>query len=131
MNETPDQNLSDALRWLKQAEEHFAVAEWDGQGRFWAAACFRYQQAAELAMKAILLHQGERNIRLHSVLGLLRKAALYEPALNSLDAGARRLDRYYIGTRYPNGLAEGTASDSYDEHDFQEARKAAAEKSGP
>jgi HEPN domain-containing protein len=127
MSEALDNNLFEARRWLKQAEEHLAVAEWNGQGRFWPAACFHCQQAGELAMKAVLLREGERNLRVHTVLGLLRRAAEYDAALRPLEPKARRLDRYYIGTRYPNGLGEGTASDYYDEADFQEARSAAAE----
>lgn len=127
MSEAPDHNRSEAKRWLKQADEHAAVADWNGQGSFWAPACFHYQQAAELAMKAILMLQGESNPRVHTVLGLSRRAAKYVPELKPLEPNARRLDRYYVGTRYPNGLGEGTSSDYYDEMDFKEARAAAAE----
>lgn len=127
MSETPDHNRSEARRWLKQAEEHAAVANWNGQGNFWPAACFHYQQAGELALKAMLMLEGERNPRVHTVLGLLHRAVKYEPKLRPLEPNARRLDRYYIGTRYPNGLGEGTASDYYDEMDFKEARAATEE----
>ncbi len=123
MSETPDNNRLNARRWLNQAETQLAVAEWDGQGRFWAPPCFHCQQAGELAMKAILIREGERNLHIHSVLGLLRRAATYEPALRALESEARRLDRLYIGTRYPNGF--DAASDLYDEAAFQEARRAA------
>jgi HEPN domain-containing protein len=124
MSATPDNNLADARRWLRQAEEQLAVAEWDAQGQFWAPACFHCQQAGELAVKAILIRQGERNLHVHSVLGLARRAAAYEPSLRSLESDARRLDRYYIGTRYPNGL--DASSELFDAAAFEEARQAAA-----
>ena len=44
----------------------------------------------------------------------------HDPAYAELHAEVAKLDRYYIGTRYPNGLPEGaepgTAFDQADAH---------------
>ena len=36
-----------------------------------------------------------------------------------------QVDRYYIPTRYPNGLASGTAAENFDHQDFDIAINAA------
>lgn len=123
MSEARDANRDEARRWLRQADEHFASAKWSAKGRHWAAACFQCQQAAELAAKAILIRQGERP-RTHGVVSLVDSATQYDPALSELLGAARRLDRFYIPTRYPNGLPTGTAVDHFDELDFQAAETA-------
>ena len=127
MSDPLDANLMEARRWLQQAEEHLSVARWDGQGEFWAAACFQAQQAAEVAVKAVLIRQGERSIVTHGVVGLIKRAAKYYADLASLSVRARRLDRYYIATRYPNGLPSGTAGENFDQQDFETAIEAATE----
>ena len=125
MSDPPDANLTEARRWLRQAEEHLSVAQWDGQGEFWAAACFQAQQAAELALKAVLIREGERSIVTHGVVGLVKRVGRYHASFASMAADARRLDRYYIPTRYPNGLASGTAAENFDREDFDTAIDAA------
>jgi len=127
MSDPPDANVVEAARWLRQAIEHLSVARWDGQGEFWAAACFQAQQSAELALKAVLIHQGERSVMTHGVVGLVKRVSKYHAELAALAAQARRLDRYYIPTRYPNGLASGTAAENFDDEDFQMAVDAATE----
>lgn len=121
MSGQPDSNLEEARRWLRQAEENLVTARWNGQGNLWAPACFYCQQAAEIALKAVLIREGERTFRTHSVLRLADRAATYEAEFSRLASKVRRLDRYYIATRYPNGLTDGTASENYDEQDFREA----------
>jgi HEPN domain-containing protein len=127
MSGPPNANLDQARRWLRQAEENLATARWNAQGKFWAPACFYAEQSGETALKAVLIAQGERSLFTHSVRKLAEQAAGYHPELTNLVGKARRLDRYYIATRYPNGLAEGTGGENFDETDFQEADAAAGE----
>jgi HEPN domain-containing protein len=127
MSAQADANIEEARRWLRQAEENLGTARWNGQGQLWAPACFYCQQAGEIALKALLIRQGERVLRTHSVLLLAERAAAYEPAFSKLAEGTRRLDRYYIATRYPNGMTGGTASQNFDERDFREAESTADE----
>lgn len=103
--------------WFRQAERKLASARWDIRGGFYEDACFAAQQAAELAVKALLESQGHIEIG-HSILQLLQKAG--DTPLSLSDA-ARALDRYYIPTRYPNGFAAGAPMDYYDQTTAEEA----------
>jgi HEPN domain-containing protein len=126
MNAAPDANLREAQRWLQQAGEHFAAAEWAAQGRHWPNACFQFQQAAELALKALLIRQGEQ-VRVHGLLHLLELLRSYYPEVGRLDRAARSLDRFYIPARYPDALPTGTAAAYFNEQDSVEAQTAADE----
>ena len=126
MNAAPDANLREAQRWLQQAGEHFAAAEWASQGRHWPNACFQFQQAAELALRALLIRQGEQ-VRVHGLLHLLELLRSYYPEVGRLDRAARSLDRFYIPTRYPDALPTGTSADYFNEQDSVEAQTAADE----
>lgn len=91
------------------------------QGYFeWA--CFTAQQAAEKSLKALFQHLHGQAWG-HNLTDLLR---VVPPAV-SLPAevlhAARRLDRLYIPTRYPDGLPSGTPHEYYDETDATEAER--------
>src|SRR5207249_4011224 len=43
------------------------------------------------------------------------------PALADLEESARRLDQYYVPTRYPNGLPGGTPADAFSKAQATEA----------
>ena len=126
MSAAPDANLREAQRWLQQAAEHFAAAEWAVQGKHWPNACFQFQQSAELALKALLIHQGEQ-VRMHGLLHLLELLLPYYPEVSRLDRAARGLDRFYIPTRYPDALPTGTSAAYFNEQDAVEAQAAAGE----
>ena len=126
MSAEPDANLREAQRWLEQAAEHFAAAQWAAQGKHWPSACFQFQQAAELALKALLLRQGER-VRVHGLLHLVELLLSYYPEVSRLDQAARNLDRFYIPTRYPDALPTGTSAAYFREQDSVEAQTAAGE----
>jgi HEPN domain-containing protein len=78
----------------------------------WAA--FQAQQAAEKALKAVLLFFN-REERHHSVVQLLNEVQRFAGVPQPLAEAARELDRHYIQTRYPNGFAEGYPAQYYDE----------------
>lgn len=108
--------------WLRQAKRKLELARWGMQGTFYEDACFSAQQAAGLAVKALLESRGQVEMG-HSVQALLRKGDIADTKL--LKAG-RTLDRYYIPTRYPNGFPSGAPMDYYDEPTAQEAVELAA-----
>jgi HEPN domain-containing protein len=124
MSGPPDANLAEARRWLEQAVSNLACARWLGQGQMWAQACFFCQQAAETALKAVLIHAGERNLRTHSTTRLIKQAGDYHPAFADMLRDTPRLDRHYVGTRYPNGVA-ASQSDIWEERDFRDAESLA------
>jgi len=102
---------------------NLASARWPGQGRIWAQACFFCQQAAETALKAILIAVGQRNLRTHSTVRLIKRALPYQPGLAAFVPETPLLDRHYVATRYPNGVAD--SSQAWQESDFCQAEKAA------
>jgi HEPN domain-containing protein len=63
--------------------------------------CFHSQQSAEMAIKALLLLQGQIVPRTHLLGDLLR---LLEPNPFDASLGIQLLDRFYLPTRYPDAL---------------------------
>ena len=100
-------------RWFAQAEDDLAFARHALNGEFFHQVCFIAHQCAEKALKAVLYAEGARSVTGHSAAGLLAKGAAEHPELGSLRDGAAELDLYYIPTRYPNGLPEGTPRDAF------------------
>jgi HEPN domain-containing protein len=116
----------EALRWSAQAAVEFADADdLRKRGRFYLAL-FHFQQAAEKALKAFLYLkvQSVEVFYTHSVDDLCAMAAELDPDFKAVSS-ARRLDRYYIPTRYPNGLPGGIPSEFFD--DPKEAEEAMQE----
>ena len=74
---------------------------------------FLYQQATEKALKAFLFFKGEEELFTHSVKDLIDIAVDYERVFENVKS-AKDLDRYYIPTRYPNGLAGNVPAEFFD-----------------
>jgi HEPN domain-containing protein len=98
--------------WLKQAEadlRHARNALDDGDHEW---ACFAAQQAAEKAVKSVIQGLGGE-ARGHSVTVLVGALAERVEVFEGMDDAARRLDKHYIPTRYPNGFDQGAPTDYY------------------
>ncbi|MBD3336395.1 MAG: HEPN domain-containing protein [Candidatus Eisenbacteria bacterium] len=70
----------------------------------WAA--FAAQQSAEKALKALVMNRGGEPWG-HSVTNLVEALPQETPQEEEIVEAARRLDKHYIPTRYPNGFASG------------------------
>lgn len=116
-----DNNQTEASRWLAQAAVDLDAAAWAAQGGFYADACFKAQQAVEKALKALLFLQGERRVMGHATRELLQRVTRFYPQFSSLEATCRRLDKYYIAARYPDGLPGGIPHDYFDREEAEEA----------
>ena len=94
--------------WLQDAEDDFAAAaDLARLGRY-AKACFHAQQAAEKALKALLIAKAGRYERTHSAYALLlaaERAGLEVP--REVKDAAEELDRHYVPSRYPNAWPWG------------------------
>lgn len=113
----------EARRWLTQAQDEFADAEeLRKRGRFYLAL-FHFQQAAEKALKAYLYWKlVTRDVfYTHSIDELLEIAKSLDAEFSPCER-AKKLDQYYIPTRYPNGLPGGVPSRFFT--DPEEAREA-------
>jgi len=110
---------SEADRWLEQARNDLRDARGVAEKlSSHALACYLSQQAAEKALKALLLAHGNEPWG-HSVGLLLNEAAAFGDVPAEV-ARAAVLDAYYIPTRYPNGLPGGVADDVYGPEDSAE-----------
>ena len=119
--------VTEAARWLKQAQYDLEAAKYNAEGRFYATACFSAQQSAEKALKAFLFRQGERFVTGHSVAELCERCGEHQKAFASMTLQVGKLDRFYIPTRYPNGLPGGVPAEVYDEQDAKGAIALATE----
>lgn len=107
---------AEALRWLTQAKDESADADELRQwGRF-CLALFHFQQAAEEAMKAYpyLKVKSVEIFYTHSLDEFLKMAVEADKAFRTVSA-AKKLDRYYLLTRYPNSLPGGVLSRAFDD----------------
>lgn len=106
--------------WLAQAKRDLEQARWSLEGGFHEWACFVCQQAAEKAVKAVYQRLGAESWG-HSVVSLLEGLEEQVDVPNEVDDCGRRLDRYYVPARYPNGWESGAPKDYYREDDAEQA----------
>lgn len=114
-------NEAEALRWLEQAKHDARAAELNSREGYFEVACFLSQQAVEKALKAFLYRQGERPVVGHSVYLLCKGCQVYKHEFGEILDLCKELDRYYIPTRYPNGLPGGIPHDVFTAQDAQVA----------
>jgi HEPN domain-containing protein len=119
---------NEGRRWFSTAENDARAANVLMEAQMYAHACFQSQQAAEKAMKAVWFHLGLDPWG-HSAQKLLMElpAGTVPGITDELKQKAAALDRFYIPTRYPNGLPDLIPSESYFRADAETAVSAAAE----
>ena len=109
-----------AADWLTQGVRDLELARHATAGGFHEWACFAAQQGAEKAVTAVITALGGE-ARGHAIValaaGLRERAPLPAPLLDA----ARRLDRHYIPTRYPNGFDRGVPRDYFTAADAAQA----------
>ena len=111
----------EGARWLAQAGADVEAAAYLVTGGHFNVACFLAQQAAEKALKGFLFYRGAAEVWGHSAAELCEKCAGTEPAFRELVGPAALLDKYYIPTRYPNGLPGGIPKDAFDKVEAERA----------
>lgn len=109
-------------RWMNSAKNTLESAVNDLNGKFFSWTCFKAQQAAEKALKALLWGSGKPKVG-HSLANLLSEIEkeLRVKVPDEIRENCIRLSKYYIITRYPNVWESGTPEE-YFTHD--EAREA-------
>ena len=103
-------------RWMKNAQTTLRSAINDKSSKFYNWACFKAQQAAEYAVKAYLRGIGKGSFG-HSI-SLLLVDLHFSKEIVDL---AKKIDKYYIPTRYTDVWSEGTPEDYYTLEDASEA----------
>ena len=102
--------------WLRQAHSDLAMAAYASEGGFHAQACYHCSQAAEKALKAMLLALDQEPERTHSIerlLGALERLGLETAPLRQLPL--KPLQRMITASRYPDG--DEAPVDLFDERD--------------
>jgi len=112
---------------LDTAEDNLNSARVNKDEGLYAWACYIAQQAAETALKAYIIYQGNDLPRTHFTKRLLESCAEYDPDFAADVARLKDLDNFYIPTRYPNGLNDGTPAEFYVEEDADKAIRLASE----
>ena len=102
--------------WLRQAHSDLAMAAYASEGGFHAQACYHCSQAAEKALKALLLALDQEPERTHSIQRLLRaleQVGIETASLRPLPL--KPLQRMTTASRYPDG--DEAPVDLFDERD--------------
>ena len=117
-----EKNRAEALRWLRAADDDLKTADVLKKAGQFAHCCFHSQQAAEKALKAVL-YDRDADPWGHSVAKLL--GSMRDITGTAVDqtrhAHALVLDRFYVPTRYPNGLPELSPDEAYGATDAETA----------
>ncbi|MFH1200652.1 MAG: HEPN domain-containing protein [Candidatus Micrarchaeota archaeon] len=69
--------MVNAGEWLDEAQDDLKAAENLGKARLYAAACFHCQQAAEKALKALLISRKNQLAKSHSLRELADRAGCW------------------------------------------------------
>ena len=117
-----EKNVREALRWLRTAEDDLDAATILRKNEKFPHACFHAQQAGEKALKAVW-YFADADPWGHSIKKLIEDLRyvdlmLYEHVESLLRSGML-LDRFYIPTRYPNGLPDLTPDAAYIDEDAE------------
>jgi HEPN domain-containing protein len=116
----------EAQRWLDTAANELGAARTLAGSGYHAQACFFSQQCAEKAVKAMWYLIGAEPWG-HSVQALIEELPQKEQIddVGAVMGKAAVLDRYYIPTRYPNGLPDLTPEKTYSAADSKQAIESA------
>jgi HEPN domain-containing protein len=115
-----EKNIREAIRWFKTAEDDLDSAKILKDSGKYAHSCFHSQQAAEKSLKAVWYFLDEDPWG-HSIMKLIDELEpvswdLYQK-FEPLKRIALVLDRFYIPTRYPNGLPDLTPDVAFSDED--------------
>ncbi|MBI4210017.1 MAG: HEPN domain-containing protein [Candidatus Diapherotrites archaeon] len=89
--------MAEFQAWIKKAKEDLAAARFNMEGGFHDVSIFFSPQAAEKALKALLLKEGKELIKTHDLVTL----ATIADAPAELIEHAKALTLAYTYTRYP------------------------------
>jgi HEPN domain-containing protein len=116
------ESRKESLRWYLQAKDDFKFVQWVlKEGVFFDKGCFISQQAGEKVIKACLYASGKRRVIGHSLFEMIEELTGIEINFKNIIEPAKRLDRFYITTRYPNGLPGGSPFQVYSLSDLETA----------
>jgi len=124
----PPPRPESVTEWMSYARSHLAAARAAvGPGILWEIPCFHAQQAAEKAIKAVLISLAIKPPRIHDIGQLLDLVGPSLPRPTQVDQ-SRVLTQYAFVTRYPGGDVPVSKSDYREALRLADAVVAWAEK---
>jgi HEPN domain-containing protein len=102
----------DPREWINRARSNLVRAQAILPGVYLEDLCFDAQQAAEKAIKAVLIARGAAFPPIHDLAGLLTVLGQNDEAIPPAIADAARLTRFAVTTRYP-GVAEPVTAEEH------------------
>ena len=126
VNERPPLDEEEYSRWRQEADRALAAAHVQAEAGLHNWSCFAAEQAAQLAMKALLhgVGRGPWGHDLPRFADMAGEAGI-KVSGEVIDA-MRRLGRHYIPARYPDAHAAGPPGAHYGEADADEALRDSA-----
>lgn len=106
-----------AMDWLKQAENDLLWAKDTLTSKHYAQACFICQQVAEKSLKSIALFRDFDAVKSHSVMEIAKSLGIND----EMEMMAKKLDLYYISTRYPDAVPAGAPFEFFSRDQAEEA----------
>ena len=101
------------LRWVRKAEENLRAAYAMVDKGIYSAACFHAQQAAEMALKGIMIHLEGTQPLTHALAEMARMLKGRHSIALPDERELRWLQEHYLQARYPNArLSEYTAEEA-------------------
>lgn len=113
--------------WLEEALDDLEAARELFQFSRWSKVCFLSHQAVEKALKALCIKRLGVYSQTHSIAKLIEDVRGVIVIPEELAEKARKLDRYYIPTRYPNVWPALPPHKHYGKGDAEEALATAVE----
>jgi HEPN domain-containing protein len=110
-----------AAEWVKYAENDLKVAQDNLKLANFPFVCYLAQQSTEKFLKAFLISCGVKPPQTHLLRELVKSCQKINVSFGEIDAQARKLEEYYIPTRYPVGVELST----YNKKEAQTALKLA------
>jgi HEPN domain-containing protein len=107
--------------WLEEAVDDLEAARVLLQAGRWSKVRFLSHQAVKKALKALCIRRLGVYLRTHSVARLVEEVSRVVRLPEDLVEKVRRLDRYYIPTRYPNAWPALPPYRHYSREDAEEA----------
>lgn len=101
----------EAWRWLELSTEDLTVASLVLSQGILRQTCFHAQQAVEKALKGLLVAQSGTHPKSHSLEQLLLMPEVSDEERQAWRAACRRLDEYYLPTRYADALPPGATGE--------------------
>jgi HEPN domain-containing protein len=102
--------------WLLQAENDLVWCEHTFKSKCYAQVCFISQQVAEKSLKALAFFRGFDMIRGHSIFKIASELKINGEIIKA----AKKLDLYYLSSRYPDAIMDEMVPFEYFEKDEAE-----------